>query len=457
MPTLQELLDYTNSQQRGIDINSMLNPVTYNQQMMRQGVKARANMSAPTSVMDPRYDEWRRNMDDAEKFMFATDVASNLIPFAGPAAKGAIAAGKAVGRYAEPKIAEAVESYMAGSGLRPSIYMPTRPKMPPQVGTRYQTQDVGGLLPEKPFKIEDYEGASIGVFPWDNSGRNKLITMISDEALNNPVLTHGGQPYARDILHQQQNIAGASSPEIVKRIADRVEQARIENLRQGGSGIILQTPITMGKFSENYSVMPTEILFNLFDKKNPSKSKINEINKALQSEFPTFKGIETPEGRIQLIHGDDSIGAPGQLRKKFVNSMYTEGNEKYFGFNRQDISNAITEPSLIDVPRGYGLNTVISHGIDPLKITPSINKSYRSDFSGQYVGKLGNVPVKEILHGPYSKIYKEYSGAVDVKGRPFSQQRINDAAIGALEKRKEGVFQKIDQQMIDRIYGYLGK
>jgi hypothetical protein len=380
-----------------------------------------------------------------------------LIPFAGPAAKGAIAAGKAVGRYAEPKIAQAVESYMAGSGLRPSIYMPTRPKMPPQVGTRYQAQDVGGLLPEKPFKIEDYKGASIGVIPWDNSSRNKLITMISDEALNNPVLTHGGQPYARDILHQQQNIAGASSPEIVKRIADRVEQARIENLRQGGSGIILQTPITMGKFSENYSVMPTEILFNLFDKKNPSKSKINEINKALQSEFPTFKGIQTPEGRNQLIHGDDSIGAPGQLRKKFVNSMYTEGNEKYFGFNRQDISNAITEPSLIDVPRGYGLNTVISHGTDPLKITPSINKTYPSDFSGQYVGGLGNVPVKEILHGPYSKIYKEYSGAVDVKGRPFSQQRINDAAIGALEKRKEGVFQKIDQQMIDRIYGYLGK
>jgi hypothetical protein len=457
MPTLQELLDYASSQQRGIDINSMLNPVTSNQQMMRQGVKARANMSAPTSVMDPRYDEWRRNMDDAEKFMFATDVASNFIPFAGPAAKGAIAAGKAVGRYAEPKIAEAVESYMAGSGLRPSIYMPTRPKMPPQVGTRYQAQDVGGLLPEKPFKIEDYKGASIGVIPWDNSSRNKLITMISDETLNNPVLTHGGQPYARDILHQQQNIAGASSPEIVKRIADRVEQARIENLRQGGSGIILQTPITMGKFSENYSVMPTEILFNLFDKKNPSKSKINEINKALQSEFPTFKGIQTPEGRIQLIHGDDSIGAPGQLRKKFVNSMYTEGNEKYFGFNRQDISNAIIEPSLIDVPRGYGLNTVISHGTDPLKITPSINKTYPSDFSGQYVGGLGNVPVKEILHGPYSKIYKEYSGAVDVKGRPFSQQRINDAAIGALEKRKEGVFQKIDQQMIDRIYGYLGK
>lgn len=96
-------------------------PVTANTKLLTQGVKARANMTPPVSVMAPGHDEWRRNMDDAEKFMLATDVASNLIPFAGPAAKGAIAVGKSMGKYAGPEIAKGLENYMVNSGLRPSI------------------------------------------------------------------------------------------------------------------------------------------------------------------------------------------------------------------------------------------------------------------------------------------------------------------------------------------------
>lgn len=98
-------------------------PVTANPKLLTQGVKARANMTPPVSVMAPGHDEWRRNMDDAEKFMLATDVASNLIPFAGPAAKGAIAVGKSMGKYAGPEIAKGLENYMVNSGLRPSIFI----------------------------------------------------------------------------------------------------------------------------------------------------------------------------------------------------------------------------------------------------------------------------------------------------------------------------------------------
>jgi hypothetical protein len=63
-----------------------------------------------------------------------------------------------------------------------------------------------------------------------------------------------------DILHQQKKIGGASAKAIVDRIADRVDVARKENIDAGGSGIILQTPNTMGAFSENYSVQPSTIL-----------------------------------------------------------------------------------------------------------------------------------------------------------------------------------------------------
>ena len=346
-----------------------------------------------------------------------------------------------------------------------NIYLPTRPKMPAEVGTRYATTDVGGLVAKKPFNLEEHKGSSILITPWDQSSRNKLITSVSDDPLLNPVLTHGGQQYARDIQHQAQNVAGASGGDIVKRIADRVDVARKENLEQGGTGKILNTPITMGEFSENYSVMPTQIMMDFIDRKSPSKAKINEINSFIRKEapghkaYPTFKGIETPEGREQLLQGGNGIDAAGQLRKKFIDKMYKEENEKYFGFNRQDVSNAITDPDLLNVGRGHGLNTVISHGDQPLILTPSTNLTYPTNFSGEYVGSLGNVPVQEFMPGVFRNIAKEYEKSTYSKGskagQPWSDVTKRDAVIGALEKRKAGISQIINDEVINRVGEYL--
>jgi len=329
------------------------------------------------------------------------------------------------------------------------VYMPTRPKMPPEVGTRYQRTDLGGLVAPQAFDVQKYKGASIGTIPWDNSSRNVRIESVSDETLLNPLITTGGQGHLMDILHQQKNIGGASAKSIVDRIADRVDVARKENLDAGGSGIVLQTPTTMGAFSENYSVQPTTVLIDLFDKRKAAKSKANEINKFVQEDYPEFAGINTPEGRSQLLDVNN-----GQLRKKFVRSMYTEDNEKYFKFNRQDISNAITAEDLLGVPRGYGLNVVMSHGKKPLTLSPSGNPSYTTDFSGKYVGGIGNVPSEVFMRDRYNTIRKEYENAVDKNGKRFNESQIHDSVIGALEKRKKGVFQIIDQQLIDQIKAY---
>tara|TARA_R110000868_G_scaffold297814_1_gene558077 strand:+ start:45 stop:1601 length:1557 start_codon:yes stop_codon:yes gene_type:complete len=329
------------------------------------------------------------------------------------------------------------------------VYMPTRPRTPPEVGTRYQRTDLGGLLAPQAFDIQKYKNASIGTIPWDNSSRNVRIESVSDEPLINPLITTGGQGHLRDILHQQKKIGGASAKPIVERIANRVDVARKENLDAGGSGIILQTPNTMGAFSENYSVQPTTILLDLFDQRKAAKSKANEINKFVQEDFPAFAGINTPEGRAQLLHVNG-----GQLRKKFVRSMYTEDNEKYFKFNRQDISNAITDEDLLGVPRGYGLNVVMSHGKKPLILSPSGNPSYSTDFSGEYVGGVGNVPAEVFMRDRYNTIRKEYENAVDKNGKRFNEGQIHDAVISALEKRTGGVFQIIDQKLIDQIKAY---
>lgn len=344
-------------------------------------------------------------------------------------------------------------------------YLPTRPKMPAEVGTRFTTVDQGGLLPKKPFNLEEHKGSSILITPWDQSSRNQLITSVSDDPLLNPVLTHGGQQYARDIQHQAQNVAGASGGDIVKRIADRVDVARKENLEQGGTGKILNTPITMGEFSENYSVMPTQIMMDFIERRSPSKAKIQEINSFIRNEapghkaYPAFKGIETPEGRDQLLQGGHGIDAAGQLRKKFIDKMYKEDNEKYFGFNRQDVSNAITDPSLLGVGRGHGLNTVISHGDQPLILSPSTNLTYPTNFSGEYVGSLGNVPVQEFMPGVFRNIAKEYEKSTYSKGakagQPWSDVTKRDAVIGALEKRKAGISQIINDEVINRVGEYL--
>lgn len=331
------------------------------------------------------------------------------------------------------------------------IYMPTRPKMPEAVGKRFSTTDFGGLLPETPFNPEDYLGASIGVIPWDNSSRNRLITNVSETELKNPVLTHGGQPYARDIEHQKQNVAGASAPSIVTRIANRVDKAREENLARGGTGVVLQTPMTMGEFSENYSVMPTQILLDLMDQRNPSKRKIAEINRAIKPDFPDFRGIETAEGRAQLLGSDASIKAPGQLRKAFVDSLYKEDNEKYFGFNRQDISNAITDPSLIDVGRGYGMNTVISHGNDPLTLTASKNATYPTDFSGKYVGTMGNMPIQSFMPEAYKNVFDELTNRFAANNKYPSTSAVHDMTVDALGKRAANVFQFIDEPLVEAL------
>jgi hypothetical protein len=62
--------------------------------------KIRANLTPPESVMDPRYAPWKKNLDDAEAFSIASDLALSAAPFAGPAVKLGRKAASSVGRQA---------------------------------------------------------------------------------------------------------------------------------------------------------------------------------------------------------------------------------------------------------------------------------------------------------------------------------------------------------------------
>jgi hypothetical protein len=276
------------------------------------------------------------------------------------------------------------------------------------------------------------------------------------------VITHGGQDYARDLSHIEQGIAGASNLGIAKRIRDRDAIARQENIAAGGTGEILHLPITMGPGSENFSVMPTEILLNFADRANLKKSEIKEFDDSIRDfkiakgtgekrkvvqPFKNFKGIMSEEGRIQMYSGEGIDSTAGELRKAIADRFYMKGNQERFGFNAEDVSAALTDEALLGVPKGYVGNTVIMTSPEGMHLRPSVNRTYNTDFTGEYQGTLGqSIPAEVLLAEKFGLLSNEFAGK---KGD------IRNMAIGALEKRKEGVSQIIDEPMIERYYRYL--
>jgi len=353
---------------------------------------------------------------------------------------------------------EALERQMAQVPNLMGSFLPSTPlKVNPLVGTRYEREFLGGLAEKTPQLIENLKGSSLMVMPWDASSRNYAVKSISGEALPKRVITHGGQDYARDIAHMQEGIAGASNLGIAKRIQSRDAQARKENLAAGGTGDIIHSPITMGEGDMNFSVMPTETMLGIIDAREPSKKFIKELDVSIRqykdpqkgtTPFKDFAGVNTEEGRMQLFTGEGVAGTAGDLRKTFINrTAGLKGRQEYLGFNAEDLAAALRDPALEGVPKGYIGNTLIKVGPEGMHLRPSKNPTYSTDFTGQYIGTLGNnVPI-EVL---FPKLFPQYEQA-------YAKQRgdLRNMAIGGLEKSSKNVSELIDQQVIDNYYKYL--
>jgi hypothetical protein len=353
---------------------------------------------------------------------------------------------------------EAFERQLAQVPNLMGSYLPSTPlKVNPLVGTRYEREFLGGLAEKKPQLIENLKGSSLMVMPWDASSRNYAVKSISGEALPRNVITHGGQDYARDVAHMQEGIAGASNLGIARRIQSRDAQARKENLAAGGTGDIIHSPITMGEGDINFSVMPTEAMLGIIDAREPSKKFIKELDASIRqykdpqkgtTPFKNFAGVNTEEGRMQLFTGEGVTGTAGDLRKTFINrTAGLKGRQEYLGFNAEDLAAALRDPALEGVPKGYIGNTLIKVGPEGMHLRPSKNPTYSTDFTGQYIGTLGNnVPI-EVL---FPKLFPKYEQA-------YAKQRgdLRNMAIGGLEKSSKNVSELIDQQLIDNYYKYL--
>jgi hypothetical protein len=438
------------------DVNLLPDPKTY---AVAQGLLGNAPDQLGFSVMHPDYQEIKQVAEPAF-------YAGSLLQFAPPTAPVANKIAKAVGPRIEQALAPAVQAgyqrggltremlEAMGSGTRSNVYLPSTPTKPdPTVGKRFTREYVGGLADKTPVKIEDYQGASALLMPWDSTSRNYKVTGISDEVLPRPVITHGGQDYARDLEHMSRGVAGASNLAIAKRIKTRDALARQENIAAGGTGEILHMPVTMGYGGEDFSAMPTEALLSLLDLRGLPKKDLQALDQSLRTfkvpgkqgqPFKNFAGVDSEEGRVQLFSGA-GLGAPaGELRKALVNRLTMKKNQAKLGYNEEDLRAALTDPALAGVPKGYTGNTLILSDPSGMHLRPSNNRTYDTDFTGQYQGTLGlNVPAEVLFPDRFAELAREFSGR---------KADLRTMQLGALEKRNYGVSQLIDQQVIDNFY-----
>jgi hypothetical protein len=78
--------------------------------------------------------------------------------------------------------------------------------------------------------------------------------------------------------------------------------------------------------------------------------------------------------------------------------MSLKANQEYLQFNQEDITNAITDPALLGLPKGYVGNTILRTGEGGMHLKPSANPTYSTDFTADYLGSMGlNVPVEVLM------------------------------------------------------------
>jgi hypothetical protein len=387
---------------------------------------------------------------------------------------------KRLGAEARAKRQAAIEAEgqrkQLAAQTQPSVgYRPSTPQKPdPLVGTRFVNEPEFGLNPNEPFDIAKFKGGSGMVLPWDSQSRNVKTTQLSGVDLPNQIfdVTHGGIPYAFDTAHVNKGVAGASGLDIAKRVKTRADTAVSENIGRGGTGELLHFPITMGFRAEDYALPYSEFSFDIINHKlmtgELTQKEVDELTKMVRNfeppkykgkkPFAEFAGFTDPEGLNQIYTGEGLKVPPGELRKAIADRMiWQKGSQEKLGFNAEDLMNATTYEPLRGVDKGFIGSTVMRNSPGGMRLSPSAGKyPYDTDFSGEHLGRLEDlIDVEALFHRTLNPIKRELITRENLK--PYNKESLRNAAIGAIEKRNEGISQPIDQQFLDDYADYLNE
>jgi hypothetical protein len=387
---------------------------------------------------------------------------------------------KRLGAEARAKRQAAIEAEgqrkQLAAQTQPSVgYRKTTEQSPdPLVGTRYVNDPAYGLNPNEPFDISKFKGGSGLVLPWDSQSRNVKTTQLSGMDLPNQIfdVTHGGIPYAFDTAHVNKGVAGASGLDIAKRVKTRADTAVKEGIGRGGTGELLHFPITMGYRAEDYALPYSEFSFDIINHKlmtgELTQKEADELTKMVRNfeppkykgkkPFENFVGFTSPEGLDQIYTGQGLKVPSGELRKAIADRIiWQKGSQEKLGFNAEDLMNATTYEPLRGVDKGYIGSTVMRNSPGGMRLSPSTGKfPYDTDFSGEHLGRLDDlVDAEALFYRTLNPIKRELITRENLK--PYNKESLRNAAIGAIEKRNEGISQPIDQQFLDDYADYLNE
>jgi hypothetical protein len=234
------------------------------------------------------------------------------------------------------------------------------------------------MTPKKAITVEEMQGGVAIPLAGDRAAAGRIIKEI--EGIPMDVTLEGGPDFMR--LHP--GAAWASGKGVLSMLADRIRMAR-----ESGQPIY-GVYTAMSPQAVDFNTMMTESLLNQLDISDLKKADIKDFNQAVKAvkgqggkpKAPNFPGLDDPEIRQKLLEG------PGGQRDAFVKAMSKAQFQKR-GF--PDVAAArlaVTEPELLDVPRGSSGYTVAQLDPEATIMEQSGHKTYPLDIMGEYVGGL---------------------------------------------------------------------
>jgi hypothetical protein len=332
----------------------------------------------------------------------------------------------------------------------------------PEVGKRFSISGVGeGLAPINEVNPETMMGGSFGIAPWDRSGSH-MVNEVSGHELINPAKLQAGQNFPRMLKNVAEGRGGASGPKVVEAQQDRISRAISHNLGKKGTGKVYTSPSTMALGSEYFSHMPIEIQLDLMHQAGLHPKQIERLNEMVKKEkgMQNFVGFEHPSLWEHITGKDETpLSSPGKLRKAMSKVLSSKEGQQMLNYNEEDLLNAIEDPDLRGVPKGYAGRILLQGHPNEIRGTPFMDPNHESYSQGhrqKFVGGAQNAPIELWMPESFKKqkamlLAKNKDLA---KGRgfrdqiinslawskaPHSYQMINEPVVQNLSRFKEGI------------------
>ena len=346
-----------------------------------------------------------------------------------------------------------------------------------------------GLIEPEQINLQDYVGATIVPMPWDSTQRGQNVTKIAGfnktgQPMDVNSTGSGGDRFMDDEYNIKQGLLGASSPEITKRILQRVKNAATFGLSQpGGTGQVILATNRMGDMAEGFSGAPSETLSQLVNQgfkkdiktfdtelKNLTASTLGLGQKNSKGElkygqfpFKNFPGVSDPDFPA-MLRGEIKLKAPngkeitaGDLRKAFYNRSSNKKYQKLFNFDFEGFRNSGLDDTAGLLGSGMLGNRMglITAG-DQIKVVPNTDKLtknvYPSALTGKRLGALdiGAQPIEKLMPKAYGKAYAILKQTFPNK----SESVLRSMAINKMETMNDPFIasEVITDEIVENIY-----